>query len=102
MGRPRKYATEEERREARCQRNRKYYNANREAINGRRVQAFKKKRPAIGAGQKETWPEREDPRAGSRGGEMGLTRGRRVEPNTGASMGGVMGQHQCRKNAVRR
>ena len=54
MGRPRKYATEEERREAARQRNRKYYNANREAINARRVKAFKRKRAAIKAAQEET------------------------------------------------
>ena len=52
MGRPRKYATEEERREAARQRNRKYYNAHREAISARR--AFKRKRAAIEVGQKVT------------------------------------------------
>ncbi len=54
MGRPRKYATEGERREAARQRNRKYYNANRKAISVRRVKAFKRKRAAMKAGQKET------------------------------------------------
>ena len=52
VGRPRKYATEEERREAARQRNRKYYNANRMAIRARR--AFKRKRAAIEVGQKVT------------------------------------------------
>jgi hypothetical protein len=50
--RPRKYATEEERREAARQRNRKYYNAHREAISARR--AFERKRAAIEVGQKVT------------------------------------------------
>jgi hypothetical protein len=54
MGRPRKYATEEERREAVRQTYRKYYNAHREAINARRVKAKKRKRAARKVGQKET------------------------------------------------
>ena len=52
--RPKKYHTEEERREAARQKNRKYYNANRKAISARRAKAFKRKRAAIGAGQKGT------------------------------------------------
>jgi hypothetical protein len=55
VGRPRKYATEEERREAARQKNRKYYNTHREAIFARRAKANKRKRAAIRAGQKETW-----------------------------------------------
>jgi hypothetical protein len=37
MGRPKKYHTEEELREARCQKSRKYYNTHREAIFARRA-----------------------------------------------------------------
>ena len=54
MRRPRKYATEEERREAARQTYRKYYNAHREAINARRAQRYKNIRATITAGQKET------------------------------------------------
>ena len=55
MGRPRKYPTEEERREAARQSHRKYYNANREAISARRAERHRKrKRAAMKAGQKET------------------------------------------------
>ena len=45
-------ATQEERREAARQRNRKYYNAHRKAIRARR--AFKRKRAAIEVRQKVT------------------------------------------------
>jgi hypothetical protein len=54
MVRPRKYATEEERREAIRRTYRKYYNAHREAISRRRAKAYKSKRAAIKEGQKET------------------------------------------------
>ena len=54
IGRPKKYLTEEERREAARQRNRKYYNAHREAIRARRAKRYKTKRAPIKAGQKET------------------------------------------------
>ena len=54
MGRPKKYHTEEELREARCQKSRKYYNTHREAIYARRAKAHKRKRAAIKAGQKVT------------------------------------------------
>jgi hypothetical protein len=52
--RPKKYHTEEERREAVRQSQRKYYYARREAINARRVKRSKSKRAAIKVGQKET------------------------------------------------
>jgi hypothetical protein len=51
--RPRKYATEEERREAIRQSQRKYYNAHRKAISVKRAKAYKRKRAAMKAGQKE-------------------------------------------------
>jgi hypothetical protein len=54
LGRPRKYASEEERREARRQRHRKYYIAHREAISARRAERYKRKRAAVKTGQKET------------------------------------------------
>ena len=54
MGRPKKYHTEEERREAARQKNRKYYNANRKAISARRAKRARKRRAAVKAGQKET------------------------------------------------
>ena len=53
MPRPKRYHTEEERREGARQRNRKYYNAHREALSVRRAKAYKRKRAAIKAGQKE-------------------------------------------------
>jgi hypothetical protein len=52
--RPKKYHTEEERREAARQRNRKYYNANRETLNARHTERDRKKRAAMKAGQKVT------------------------------------------------
>jgi hypothetical protein len=51
--RPKKYRTEEERREAARQRNRKYYNAHREALSVRRAETHKSKRAAIKVAQKE-------------------------------------------------
>ena len=54
MPRPRKYATEEERREGLRESQRKYYNAHREAINARRAKRYKRMRAAMKAGQKET------------------------------------------------
>ena len=54
MPRPKKYHTEEELREARCQKSRKYYNTHREAIFARRAKADRRKRAAIKAGQKVT------------------------------------------------
>ena len=54
MRRPRKYATEEERREAVRQTYRKYYYAHREAINARRAQRYKTKRAAMKAVRRET------------------------------------------------
>ena len=54
MPRPKKYHTEEERREAVRQSQRKYYDANREAISARRAKRARKKRAAMKAGQKET------------------------------------------------
>ena len=51
---PKKYHTDEERREARLEGYRKYYKANREAITGRRKKAYKRKRAAIKAAQEET------------------------------------------------
>jgi hypothetical protein len=56
IGRPKKYLTEEERREAARQRNRKYYNAHREALSVRRAEAHKTKRAAMKAMRKNTWP----------------------------------------------
>jgi hypothetical protein len=53
--RPRKYATDEERREARRQSYRKHYLAHREAITARQVARARKRRAAIKAGQKETY-----------------------------------------------
>ena len=52
--RPKKYRTEEKRREARRQSQRKYYNTHREAIFARRAKANKGKRAVMGAGQKVT------------------------------------------------
>jgi hypothetical protein len=52
MGRPKKYHTDEERREAIRQSKRKYYNVNRDAINAGRAKRLKKRRAAIKAGQK--------------------------------------------------
>ena len=54
MGRPKKYHTEEELRDARCQKSRKYYNTHREAIFARRAKATKRKRAAMKAVRKET------------------------------------------------
>ena len=54
MAPPKKYHTEQERREARRERYRKYYRVNREAISGRRKKAYKSKQAAITAGQKVT------------------------------------------------
>ena len=50
MGRPKKYHTEEELRDARCQKSRKYYNTHRVAIRARRAKAYKRKRAAIQGG----------------------------------------------------
>ena len=52
--RPKKYHTEEERREAVRQSQRQYYNAHREALNARHTERARKGRAAIKAGQKET------------------------------------------------
>lgn len=52
--RPKKYHTQEERREARRQSSRKHYLAHREAITARQVERARKRRAAIKAGQKET------------------------------------------------
>jgi hypothetical protein len=52
--RPKKYHTEEERREARRQSYRKHYLAHREAITARQVERERKRRAAMKAGQKET------------------------------------------------
>ena len=52
MPKPKKYPTEEERREAVRQSQRKYYNASREAISAKRAKAYKRKRAATKAGQK--------------------------------------------------
>ena len=54
MPRPKKYHTEEERREAARQRNRKYFNANRETLNARHTERDRKRREAMKAAQKET------------------------------------------------
>jgi len=54
VSRPRKYHTQEERREAVRQSQRKYYNANREAISAKRAKAYKRKRAAMKVAQKET------------------------------------------------
>ena len=54
MPRPRKYATEEERREAVRESQRKYYNTHREAIFARRAKATKRKRAAMKAVRKVT------------------------------------------------
>jgi hypothetical protein len=51
--RPKKYHTEEERREARRQSYRKHYLAHREAITARQVERERKRRAAMKAGQKE-------------------------------------------------
>ena len=79
MGRPKKYHTDEERREAARQRYRKYYNANREALNARRTERDRKKRVAMKAGQKETRRRElraslgnvKNPAPSSSGGEIG-------------------------------
>jgi hypothetical protein len=52
--RPKKYHTEEERREGRRQILRKYYLAHREAIRARRAKRYRTKRAAIKAGQKDS------------------------------------------------
>jgi hypothetical protein len=52
--RPKKYHTEEERREAARQSQRKYLEANRAAINARRAKRDRKRRAAIKAGQNVT------------------------------------------------
>jgi hypothetical protein len=52
--RPKKYHTEEERREAARQSQHKYYNTHRKAIYARQAKRSKSKRAAIKAGQKET------------------------------------------------
>ena len=54
MGRRRKYATDEERREAARQSYRKFAEANREAINARRAEYRRKKRAAVKAQQVDT------------------------------------------------
>jgi hypothetical protein len=51
--RPKKYHTDEERREAARQSQHKYYNTHRKAIYARQAKA-KRKRAAIRTGQKET------------------------------------------------
>jgi hypothetical protein len=53
VARPRKYHTQEERREARRQSYRKHYLAHREAIKARQVERDRKRRAAMKAGQKE-------------------------------------------------
>jgi hypothetical protein len=91
--RPKKYHTEEERREAARQSHRKYVEANREAIRARQAERDSKRRAAAKAGQKETQAssfrevletQREYPRAGSLGGD-GAGAGAGVEPMTGAA-----------------
>jgi hypothetical protein len=52
--RPKKYHSEEERREAVRQSRRKYVEANRGAIRARQAERDRKRRAAIKAGQKET------------------------------------------------
>jgi hypothetical protein len=52
--RPKKYHTEEERREAIRLSQRKYYKTHRKAINAGRAKRSKSKRAAIKAGQKQT------------------------------------------------
>jgi hypothetical protein len=54
VGRPKKYYTEEERREAIRQSYCKYYNTHSEAINARRAKRSKSEQAAVKAGQKET------------------------------------------------
>ena len=54
MVRPKKYHTEEERREALRQSRRKYYKTYREAISARQAERDRKKRAAMKAGQKVT------------------------------------------------
>ena len=54
MPRPKKYHTEEERREGARQRQRKYYKAHRETINAQQTERDRKKRAAMKAVQKET------------------------------------------------
>jgi hypothetical protein len=51
---PKKYHTEEERRQAVRESQRKYYYAHREAINARRAKRSKSKRAAMKVEQKET------------------------------------------------
>jgi len=51
--RPKKYATEEERRQAARQTYRKYYYAHREAISARRAKRYMTKRAAMKAVRKE-------------------------------------------------
>jgi len=52
---PKKYHTEQERREAARKSQRKYVEANREAIRAQQAERDRKRRKAIKAGQKETW-----------------------------------------------
>ena len=54
MPRPKKYHTEEERREAVRESHRKYREANREAVKVRLAKRDRSKREAIKAGQKES------------------------------------------------
>jgi hypothetical protein len=51
---PKKYHTEEARREGLRQSQRKYYNTHRKAINARRAKRSRMRREAIKAGQKAT------------------------------------------------
>ena len=55
MPRAKKYHTDEERREGARQSQRKYFNANREAIYARRAKRAKRQQAAIKAVQKEPW-----------------------------------------------
>ena len=54
MVRPKKYHTDEERREAARWTQRKYTAANRVAINARQTERYRKKRAAMNASQKDS------------------------------------------------
>jgi hypothetical protein len=71
MGRPKKYHTEEERRRAARQSQRKYIEANHVAIRARQAVRDRKKRAAIKRGIRYLIGKRENPRAALLGGRDG-------------------------------
>jgi hypothetical protein len=90
VGRPRKYATEEERRNVVRQRQRKYHNTHHKALSARRAKAWAE--GDLGRDMKTPAPVLRGDGAGAGAG---------VEPITGTfGTRGEMGQHQCRNNAL--